>query len=436
MEIVRTDAEKNFLSLSQDAMIDGPDWFKDLQAAAREEFQALGLPGRRVEEWKYTDLKSIMKTAYPVAAGGAVEASALNAALGDQLASIEAYRLVLVDGQLDEALSDEIAMAGAEVLSLKAALSNPPQWLNGLGKLKSGERDAVLALNLALVQGGAAIRLDDKCTLDKPLHVIFASRGDTEASSASRLYFDIGAAAEITVIESHVSLGGSPRQSNLVTEWRVGDWAKVRHLKHTRLGALSVHLANIIGELGRESDFGFFQLTLDGGVSRNQLYMRYLGADAKADVSGVALLHGAAHADMTLVMEHDATGCESRELFKTVLDGRSRAVFQGKVIVAPGAQQTDGEMMSNALLLSEEAEFDSKPELEIYADDVLCGHGATSGQIDDELLFYLKARGIPDDKARQLLIQAFVGEALELVEHEGVRDYFSDLALAWYAEIK
>ena len=175
-----------------------------------------------------------------------------------------------------------------------------------------------------------------------------------------------------------------------------------------------------------------FQATLDGGLTRNQVEIRYDGDEAKADISGVALLSGKSHADLTLVMDHAALSCESRELFKTVLDDEGRAVFQGKVIVQPGAQKTDGEMMSKALLLSETAEFDSKPELEIYADDVLCGHGATTGQIDDDLLFYLKARGVPDEEARSLLIQAFVGEALELIDNDALRDYVINQTLAWY----
>ena len=187
-----------------------------------------------------------------------------------------------------------------------------------------------------------------------------------------------------------------------------------------------------MAKLGQETDYKFFQFTLDGGLTRNQVYVRYDGAEAKADISGVALLSDKSHADMTLVMDHAAVGCESRELFKTVLNDTARAVFQGKVIVQPGAQKTDGEMMSNALLLSEQAEFDSKPELEIYADDVLCGHGATTGQIDDELLFYLKARGIEDAQARALLIQAFVGEALELVENETMREVMIEQVVQWY----
>ena len=432
MELVRTEAETGLISLSEEVKLDGPAWLKELQETARAEFQAKGLPNRRVEEWKYTDLKSAMKVAFkPVDQGNVTEAQ-INEQLGAELAAISTHKLVFVDGQLDESLSDLSLGEASEVLSLKEALADDVSWVKSIGTVQQNERDAVQALNLALMQGGAAIKIADRHELSKPIHLIFVSTATSESSVASRLFFDIGAAAKVEIIESHISLEGKPAQTNLVTEVLIGDWAKVRHVKFTNDHKESVHLSNVIGKLGKEADYGLFQATLDGGLTRNQVEIRYDGDEAKADISGVALLSGKSHADLTLVMDHAALACESRELFKTVLDDEGRAVFQGKVIVQPGAQKTDGEMMSKALLLSETAEFDSKPELEIYADDVLCGHGATTGQIDDDLLFYLKARGVPDEEARSLLIQAFVGEALELIDNDALRDYVINQTLAWY----
>ncbi len=432
MELVRTEAETGLITLSQDAPLNGPSWLKDLQDKARAEFQALGLPNRRVEEWKYTDLKAAMKVAFqPVDQGDVTEAQ-VNELIGDELAGLATHNLVFVDGQLNEGLSDLSIGEGVEILSLKAALADDVSWVKPIGSVQQNDRDAVQALNLVLMQGGAAIKIAERQEVSKPIHLIFVSTASSESSVASRLFFDIGAGANVEIIESHLSLQNQASQTNLVTEVLVGDWAKVRHVKFNNDNKESVHLSNVIGKLGKESDYGLFQATLDGGLTRNQVEIRYDGDEAKADISGVALLSGKSHADMTLVMDHAALACESRELFKTVLDDEGRAVFQGKVVVQPGAQKTDGEMMSKALLLSEAAEFDSKPELEIYADDVLCGHGATTGQIDDELLFYLKARGIADAEARALLIQAFVGEALELIENDTLRDYVIDQTLAWY----
>jgi Fe-S cluster assembly protein SufD len=171
--------------------------------------------------------------------------------------------------------------------------------------------------------------------------------------------------------------------------------------------------------------------TTGGGVVRNQAFVRFGGEGTVAGIRGASLLKGRQHADTTLVAEHAAADCTSREVFRSVLDEEGRSVFQGKIIVRPHAQKTDAKMMTNALLLSERAEADNKPELEIFADDVVCGHGATSGALDQELLFYLKARGIPAREAQALLIQAFVGEAVERIEHAGLRDALMDRVVAW-----
>ncbi len=435
MEVVRTQAENGFIDIANSAQLEGPEWFAKMQQQARDEFVSLGLPHRRVEEWKYTDLKSKLKSAFPLAQEEVeLSSEAINEALGQALGALAAHRLVIVDGQFHDQLSDQTLVDDIEVLSLKDALKTNPNWIEGLGKVSDQARDAIQALNLATVQGGIAIKVSEKTELAKPLHVIVVNTSQTPSSVATRLYFDIGAAAKVEIIESHITLNNDiETQANIVTELTIGNWAEVSHVKFTTDEPTAVHLANVMAKLGKETDYKFFQFTLDGGITRNQVYVRYDGAEAKADISGVALLSGKSHADLTLVMDHAAVGCESRELFKTVLNDTARAVFQGKVIVQPGAQKTDGEMMSKALLLSEQAEFDSKPELEIYADDVLCGHGATTGQIDDELLFYLKARGIEDAQARALLIQAFVGEALELVENSTMREVMIEQVVQWYA---
>lgn len=432
MELVRTEAENGLISLSEVSPLEGPAWLKELQNSARAEFKSLGLPNRRVEEWKYTDLKAAMKVAFKPVEQGEISEAQINELLGAELTELSTHRLVFVDGQLNEGLSDLSLGENVEVLSLKAALDGDVSWVKPIGSVQQNGRDAVQALNLVMMQGGAALKVAERHEVTKPIHFIFVSSASGESSYASRLFLDIGAGANVEFIESHLSLHGQASQSNIVTEVLVGDWAKVRHVKFNEDNKESLHLSNVIGKLGKESDYGLFQATLDGGVTRNQVEIRYDGDEAKADISGVALLSGKSHADLTLVMDHAGLGCESRELFKTVLDDEGRAVFQGKVIVQPGAQKTDGEMMSKALLLSDVAEFDSKPELEIYADDVLCGHGATTGQIDDELLFYLKARGIADAEARALLIQAFIGEALELIENDTLREFVIGRTIAWY----
>jgi Fe-S cluster assembly protein SufD len=186
-----------------------------------------------------------------------------------------------------------------------------------------------------------------------------------------------------------------------------------------------------MASVGAGATFRDFTFTTGGAVTRNQLFLRCAGNDSNVRIAGANLLGGRQHADSTLVVEHVARGCESREVFKSVLDGESRGIFQGKIIVKPDAQKTDGKMMTRALLLSDKAEAVNKPELEIFADDVQCGHGATSGRLDEALLFYLKSRGIPAKEAEALLIQAFVGEAIDGIAHEGLRDMLSARVAAW-----
>ena len=187
--------------------------------------------------------------------------------------------------------------------------------------------------------------------------------------------------------------------------------------------------------LGAEAIYWSFQLTAGTQLTRNTTFVDFRGEDAKLDVSGLFLGRGSEHIDTTLVVDHAVPACESRELFKGVLADRARGVFQGKVIVRPGAQKSDGKQMAQALMLSPDAEFDSKPELEIYADDVVCGHGSTAAELDEDMMFYMRARGIPPEEARELLIEGFIGEALDKIEDEAVREAFAAIAKGRLAQL-
>jgi Fe-S cluster assembly protein SufD len=207
----------------------------------------------------------------------------------------------------------------------------------------------------------------------------------------------------------------------------------VTHVKVTAETKDAQHVSTWLADVAADASYKAFQLTAGSALVRNDIVMTFKGEGAETDLSGVMLGRARDHIDTTLIADHALPGCTSRELFKAVLDDTARAVFQGKLIVRPDAQKTDAKQMAQALLLSEDAEFDSKPELEIYADDVACGHGATSGQIDEDLLFYLRSRGIPEGPARALLVTAFIGEALEKVENEDVRTALAAMAESWLA---
>jgi Fe-S cluster assembly protein SufD len=279
---------------------------------------------------------------------------------------------------------------------------------------------------------GAMIEVAAGIALARPLHLVFVNAAGTPASVFLRSLVVIGQGARVMLVESHLgAVAGDDDQINAVLELKVGDQAHVDHVKITGEGAGALHVSTLMAAVGAHARFNEFLFTTGGGVVRNQVFVRFAGAGTIAGIRGASLLNGRQHADTTLVADHAVGDCTSREVFKSVLDEEARSVFQGKIIVRPQAQQTDAKMATHALLLSEEAEADNKPELEIFADDVQCGHGATSGDLDEDLLFYLKARGIPAKEAEALLIQAFVGEAIEGIEHAGLRDALMDQVVAW-----
>jgi Fe-S cluster assembly protein SufD len=414
----------------------GNPWVADLRSQAIDAYATLGLPHRRVEAWKYTDLRSKLTEAQPLAraTGVAVTEAEITRAFGADIAALEAYRLVVVEGELRSDLSDLAGLkaAGAEVVSITEALHKPPRWLkDSLGKINPQDRDPVVALNLALMSGGVGLRLAKGVSLDKPVHLMHLDGGSEPASVVTRSVVLIEEGASLDLLESYASLGATELQRNAVTEVEVGNKARLNHVKLQRESEATFHLVSWLVKLDTDANYKAFQFSTGAVLSRSQIYAAFTGEGSALDVSGALLMRNHQHCDTTLVVEHRVPRCTSRELFKAVLDNEARGVFQGKIIVSPGAQKTDGKQMAQALLLSETAEFDSKPELEIFADDVVCGHGSTSGQIDEDLLFYLESRGIPEVQARALLIQAFVGEAIDRIEHEGLREALSKASAEW-----
>jgi Fe-S cluster assembly protein SufD len=398
---------------------------KSLREGAFRQFDARGLPHRRVEEWKYTDLRALMRDALPLAVPPDAAAKARSKEAGTLFAGLDAHRLVFIDGAFVPELSDAKPEPGLSVGSMADALAKGDALVAAhVGKTVDTD-DVAVALNTALMGDGAMIRVAAGTALTRPIHLVFTG-GEAPNSAFIRSLVVIEKGAQATLIESHES-GAS--QVNAALELVVGDGAKVDHVKATQARAL--HIATLMATLGANARFNSFSFTADAALVRNQMFVRFAGEGTHAAIRGVTLVRGKDHVDTTLLIDHAAGHCESREQFKSVLDGQSRAVFQGKIVVRPHAQKTDAKMMTRALLLSEEAEADNKPELEIFADDVVCGHGATAGALDDTLKFYLMARGIPEKQAEALLIQAFIGEAIEEIAHEGLREALMVAALRW-----
>jgi Fe-S cluster assembly protein SufD len=397
-----------------------------LRADAFKQFEAVGLPHRRVEEWKYTDLRALMREVYPLAPPPDAAAKARAKGAEDILPGVDCQRLVFVDGAFAPDLSDLKPEPGLTVGSLAEALAKSDALVAGqVGKTFVTD-DAAVALNTALMGDGAVIRVAKGAEIKRPIHLVFAAGSNKPSSIFIRSLIIMEQGAKATIIEDHDS---GEAQVNSVLELIVEDEAQVDYVKITHARAL--HVAGLLASIGAKATFNSFAFVSDVNIVRNQNFIRFAGEGTKATIRGVSLLRGKQHADTTLLIEHAAGHCESREQFRSVLDGESHGVFQGKIVVKPHAQKTDAKMMTRALLLSDEAEADNKPELEIFADDVICGHGATIAAPDEDLKFYLMSRGIPEKEAEALLVQAFVDETIEEIAHEGIRDALMFAALRW-----
>ena len=409
----------------------GDDAIAARRNAAFDIFAKQGLPHRRIEEWKYTDLRALMRDAKPLASPPDASAKASAKDAGRVLGDLDARRLVFVDGVFVPDLSDLRELeAGLVVSSLAQALTEgDPVVAARLGKLAPAN-DAAVALNTALMGDGAVVRVASGATIERPLHLLFVA-SERPAAMFTRSLVTIDQGARVMLIESHEGPAASDYQVNAALELFAGDGAHVDHVKVIGEGAEALHVSTLAAAIGAHARFNTFSFISGGAVVRNQLFLQLDGEGTVAGVRGASLLMDRQHADTTLFADHIARDCQSREMFKSVLDNEAHGVFQGRIIVRRHAQKTDAKMMTQALLLSERAEADNKPELEIFADDVQCGHGATAGALDEQLKFYLMARGIPPAQAEAMLIQAFLGEAIEGIEHAGLREALIESVAAW-----
>lgn len=434
---VRTEAELGLVDVyatSRQALPGGSD-ITAVRTAAFNHFVLAGLPHSRVEAWKYTDLRRLMKDAKPLSAPPDAKAKSRARDAGGMLAALGFRRLVIVNGSFAAELSDLAGLeSGLTIRPMAEALAlDEPLLSQGLGATVPAG-DPALALNTALAGDGVVITVSPNAVIERPIHLAFVNTNTTPVAMVTRSLLVVGGGARVTFIETHEGPDQSDYQVNTALQVVVGDEARVDHVKITREGSAAMHIATLLANVGARARFNDLSLTVGGAVVRNQMFMLLAGEGTETNLRGLSLLAGRQHADTTLTVDHSAADCQSREVFKMVVDDEARAVFQGKISVRQQAQKTDAKMMSRALLLSDSAEADAKPELEIFADDVQCGHGATTGNLDDQLKFYLMARGIPEKEAEALLIQAFAAEVIETLEHEGLRDVLMDATLAWLGQ--
>ncbi len=403
----------------------------DVRQQAFEAFERSGLPHRRIEDWKYTDLRVLMREVLPLAS--APDAAAIeHARAALKLHAVEgASRLVLVDGTFIPSLSDVARLeAGVTVRSLREILEDNGNEARA-DLLLTKQTDAMISLNAALATDGVVLSLADGAALSRPVQIIHVATTPS-ASAVTRSHVKVGHNVRATLVESFIAAGGArAHQANdAVIVW-IGDGAELSHIRLLADEADAINITSQIFTVGARARLNLFNMTSGAAVSRFQGFITLAGEGTELSINGVNLLRGKQHGDMTLVVDHAVPNCTSREVFRAVVDDRAHSVFQGRINVWPKAQKTDAKMMTRALLLSDEAEADNKPELEIFADDVTCGHGATTGALDESLLFYLRARGLPEKEAQALLIQAFVGEAIEQITDDGLRELVVANARRW-----
>jgi Fe-S cluster assembly protein SufD len=392
----------------------GSGWLGVAQADALARLTAMGLPARRDEYWRYTDPATLTAPDTP---------SAVVFDAGDEspvFGAIDRLKIVFVDGVFDAARSDDLTMAGVEIDRLATAGGVDIHWARELyGVLEARGQSPVqrplAALNTAFATDGVLIRVTGRAA--RPVALIYehkSMRSDVILHHCIKI--DDG--AELTVLES----GPAAARFIKVMEVDLGEGASFHHVRAQGRDHERRACTHVFARLRDRALFKSFTLTANGALTRNEAVIEMLGHDARAHVAGAAVGDGAFHHDDTVFVTHAGERCESRQVFKKVLKNGAVGVFQGKILVRPGAQKTDGYQISQALLLDEASQFLAKPELEIYADDVKCSHGSTSGAIDETALFYLRSRGLPRAAAQALLVLAFLAEAITEIEDEEIAD--------------
>jgi Fe-S cluster assembly protein SufD len=402
-----------------------PIWLPILRQAGLISFAEQGFPTLADEDWRFTNVAPLTNLPLQpagIAAFNGAESRALNEAL---LSNLPGRRLVFVNGFFADKLSRLTALpAGVRVESLAAALSRDGSLIEQyLGKYAHTANNTFAALNQAFFGDGAFISVPENATLAEPVQLIYISSAKQKGETIlPRNLVIAGANSKLTIVETYIHAGAAEYFTNAVTELVAGDNAAVEHVKLQDEAAGAFHIATIAGEFGRGSNVNLHSFALGSRLSRNNIRTKLAGEGLECILNGLYLTRGDQLADHHMIVEHAQPHCASHEYFNGILDDKSKGVFHGRIYVHPVAQKTDAKQTNKNLLLSDDATADTKPQLEIYADDVKCTHGATIGRLNDESIFYLRSRGIPEKTARRMLIHAFAGEIIERVKCEPVRE--------------
>jgi Fe-S cluster assembly protein SufD len=402
----------------------GGAWATEVRNSALLRVQSMSLPHRRDEYWKFTDPTVLVSVNPKPAAVFDNEEAPL-------YADIERLKLVFVDGVFVAEQSDDLAMEGVEIERLSECMKSDIHWARDVyGVLETRGQTPVMrplaALNTAFASDGICIRVTGKAT--KPVSIIYLHESETSDAILHHVV-KLDAGTNLTVLEN----GPAAARFNKCMEIEIGDGASFHHVRAQGRDHERQAVTHLFARLGKESVFKSFTMTVNGIMTRNEAVIEFAGDDGVAHIAGACMGDGEFHHDDTVFVTHDALRCESRQVFKKVLRNGAIGVFQGKILVKKDAQKTDGYQISQSLLLDEDSQFLAKPELEIYADDVVCSHGATSGAIDETGLFYLRSRGIPEGPATDLMVIAFLAEAIAEIDDARLAEDVSERLQAWLA---
>ncbi len=406
------------------AMPDGAAWATKAREEALVRFRAMGLPGSRDEYWRFTRPDTLNAPEAP-------EAALFEGDENPAFCDLDRLCIVFRDGVFDAEASDDLSLEGVEIMRLAEVAEQDIHWAKDLyGVLEARGQVPVArpfaALNTAFATDGVVVRVTGKPS--KPLHFRYLHE-KTDSDAILHFLVKVEEGAAVTVLEG----GPAAARFNKCFEVEVADRAAFHHIRSQGRDHERRAVTHIFARLGEESLFKSFTLTANGRLTRNEAFIELTGDNAQAHIAGAALGDGDFHHDDTVFVTHDAVNCESRQVFKKVLKNGAVGTFQGKILVKSGAQKTDGYQISQSLLLDEDAQFLAKPELEIYADDVACSHGSTSGAIDEDALFYLRSRGVPASDAQDLLVLAFLAEAIDEIEDDIIAEDMRERLTGWLA---
>ena len=402
-----------------------PSWVFPMRKAGISRFVELGFPTLQQEDWRFTNVAPIAKLPFKPLFQASPRAPTPDAVARFTLARLDACRLVFVDGHFAAALSSPgLLQQGLVAGSLAAALASDSDLVQKhLFRQADSETNPFTALNTAFFQDGAFVHVPAGKLVETPIHLLFISTsGESGAASHPRNLILVGKGSRVTLLETYASTVDSSYFTNAVTEIVVEEGAVVEHVKFQDEGPGAFHMAAIHAHLGPRCDFISHSIAAGARLSRNNIRTNLAGEGVQCVLNGLYLMRGDQLADHHMVVEHAQPHCSSHEFYNGILEDRSKGVFHGRILVRQAAQKTDAKQTNKNLLLSEEATIDTKPQLEIYADDVKCTHGATVGQLSDEAIFYLRTRGLGKQTARHMLIHAFAGEIVERIRHRPARE--------------